>query len=306
MRYVKYIIDQVRKQTENDEFTDFTGIQDSEFIQYINDAQHSLQAMIVQQHPRVFIKEKVINAVNDQEKYALPDDCYLGNKVHNVEYSPTGLEDDYYVLEEDTIKRRTPGVSGSPVKYIRMAGELLLTPQPQSSSATIRLNYVQRIREIDLRRALVSAPATSSSSTTWTISLDNGSLSTDTESLQEHDYVCVVDKEGKTIAANIPVNQISATTLTLDPVSESVSVLAGHYIVGGKDASTHGDFDRSVERYIISYCAFKILKRDSSVDATEAQMELQNIATEIIKSYANITDDIQLITQLNSWDDWSV
>lgn len=114
MKNVQYIIDQVRKQTENEEVTDFTGIQDSEFIQYINDAQHSLQAAITSQHPRVFVKEKVLPIVSGQEKYDLPEDCYLKNKVFNVEYSPTDKEEDYYTLEEETIKSRVPGTEGSP------------------------------------------------------------------------------------------------------------------------------------------------------------------------------------------------
>ena len=107
MRYVKYLIDQVRKQTENDEVTEFTGIQDSEFLQYLNDAQHNLQALITQQYPEVFTSEEIIQAVANQEKYSLPSDCYLGNKITNVEYSATGKEDDYYVIEQDTIKKKS-------------------------------------------------------------------------------------------------------------------------------------------------------------------------------------------------------
>ena len=305
MRYVKYLIDQVRKQTENDEHTDFTGIQDSEFLQYINDAQHELQATIVHQHPRVFMEETTLTAVAGQERYDLPSDCYLGNKVHNVEYSSTGQEADFYTLDEDTLKRRDSGITGSPSNYIRLAGQILLSPQPQSAGI-LRINYVKRIRELDLRRAEVNTTATSSTSAGWTLDLNQSSLLTDTESLQEHDYICVVDKEGKTILANIPLEQASGNQLSLGAVSSVTSIPAGSFIVGGKDSSTHGDFDRSVERYIISYCAWKILKRDSSVDSVEATQELERMKSEIIKTYAMISDDIQMIPQLNSWEDWSI
>ena len=81
MRSVTRLIEQIRRQTENEEVSDFIGIKDEEFIQYINDAQYNLQAAIVHQHPRVFVKEVEIDAVTDQEKYTLPTDTFLKNKV---------------------------------------------------------------------------------------------------------------------------------------------------------------------------------------------------------------------------------
>ena len=79
MRNLQYIINQVRKQTENEDVSDFVGIQDSEFIQYVNDAQHRLQGLIISQHPRVFLEENIQSIVSGQEKNNLPSDCYLGN-----------------------------------------------------------------------------------------------------------------------------------------------------------------------------------------------------------------------------------
>jgi hypothetical protein len=308
MRNLEHIINQVRKQTENEDVSDFVGIQDSEFIQYLNDAQHRLQGLILSVHPKVFLAENVQSVVSGQESYILPSDTYLDNKVHNVEYSSTGAEDDYYSLEEATLKKRNPGVDGSPSHYIRMSGKILLSPQP-TGSGKLRVTYAQRVRELDTRKAKVSASATISSSAQWTISLDNASLTTDTDSLSEHDYICVVDKEGNSVVKNIPIAAISSSTLTLEAhtvSSEDTSILEGHYIVGGKDTTTHGDLPRSVERYLIAYCAWKILKRDSSVDSTEAQTELQGIGQEIVNSYALISDDVQYVPQLTSWDDWSM
>tara|TARA_Y100000817_G_C16837314_1_gene536324 strand:+ start:678 stop:1646 length:969 start_codon:yes stop_codon:yes gene_type:complete len=321
MRSITKLIDQVRAQTENEEVSDFVGIKDQEFIQYLNDAQYNLQAQIVHQHPRVFIKEEIISAVSGQEKYDLPSDCFLKNKVHNVEYSPTGAEDDYYVIEEDTIKYRNPGVTGNPVKYIRLSGQLLLTPQPQGFGK-IRINYVKRLPELDKRCARVKTQATIATSGLINIELDNDTLTTEVDSILQHDYICIVDKEGKRIFSNLEISEISydpATNLNRDPIAatyitvigksatseDTVTIPAGSFIVGGRDTSTHSQLDTSVERYLIQYAAWKILKRDSSVDSGEAIQELQLMATEIIKSYAMISDDVQFIPQLNAWDDWS-
>jgi len=316
MRRLELIIKQIRRQTENEEFDSFVGISDEEFVQYINDAQNNIQAKIIQQHPRVFIKEKVLTAVSGKEKYDLPIDCFLNNKVHNVEYSPTGDEDDYYVLEEDTIKYRNPGVTGNPVKYIRLSGQVLLTPQPQGSG-TIRLNYAKRLRSLDKRRAQIGETSPglgyvtlNTGGTDQTLNLVASSISVDRDSIGENDYVCIVDSKGKQLATALEVVSCNNDTLvvksTTDTVSLSSQIPKGSYVVLGPDASTHSELDETVERYLISYCSWKILKRDSSVDSQEAMMELTEMLREIVASYAMISDDVQFIPQLNTWDDWSV
>lgn len=316
MRSVTRLIEQIRKQTENEDFSDFVGIDDSEFIQYLNDAQYNLQSAIVHQHPRVFMSEEIIQAYSGVESYALPSDCFLGNKVHTVEYSPTGAEDDYYVLEQDNLKRRARGSSGYPARYIRIDGKIMLTPAPQGSGK-IRVSYVRRLRELDMRRAAVlqktengqDVDTVISSSGTTTIMLDASLTEPDTVNLKEHDYVCIVDKEGNNIVKNIPIVSIDTERLVVDAhtvaTGESTIIPPGSYIVGGKDTTTHSELSIETERYLISYVGWKILKRDSSADSSEAFQELSLMQQEIIQSYAVISDDVQYIPQLNSWDDWS-
>jgi hypothetical protein len=55
---------------------------------------------------------------------------------------------------------------------------------------------------------------------------------------------------------------------------------------------------------LIAYCAWKILKRDSSADSQEQQAELSAMEQDIIDSYKVITDDVQYVPQLNPWGDW--
>tara|TARA_Y100000813_G_scaffold198003_1_gene184671 strand:+ start:4313 stop:5263 length:951 start_codon:yes stop_codon:yes gene_type:complete len=315
MRSVTRLIEQIRRQTENEDFDDFVGISDEEFIQYINDAQYNLQAAIVHQHPRVFTAEAIIDAVNGQESYELPSDCLLANKVHNVEYSNTGDDDDYYVLEQSTIKYRTTGIQGSPTKYTRLGGKLLLAPVPQSGGK-LRVTYIKRLRELDKRQAQVGVARNAkpndnivSASGTFEISLETNNFETNTEGLSKHDFICIVDKEGRSLVKNIEItasglSSITCNAHTLD-IGESANIPVGAFVVGGKDTTTHSELDISVERYLIAYAAWKILKRDSSVDSVEAAEELAMMLKEIVKSYAMVSDDIQFVPQLNSWDDWS-
>ena len=77
MRSINKLIDQIRRQTENEEFdSDNLGIADDEIIRYINDAQYNLQALIVGKHPRAFVNEVVIPTASGQESYDLPTDCF--------------------------------------------------------------------------------------------------------------------------------------------------------------------------------------------------------------------------------------
>lgn len=303
MRYVQYLISQVRKQTENEDVTSFTGIQDSEFLQYINDAQHNLQALITQKHPNVFVKEKIYNVLANQDKYEIPSDCYLSNKILNVEFSTTGQDRDYYTISQDTIKNRNTGYSASPYKYIRLDGNIVLNPKP-ISSGYLRVTYIHVVDELDLRRGQIANTPTVSSQSSWNIVL----TAPDISSLEEHEYICIVDRKGKSIARNLVVTNIVSDTITLEaytPSSYDSTIEQGHYVVGGKNTNTHGSFDSSVERYLIAYCAWKILKRDSSMDSTEAAQELSRMASEIVDSYALISDDVEFIPQLNDFDDWS-
>ena len=305
MRNITKIIDQVRRQTENEEVSEFTGIQDSEFIQYLNDAQYHLQAAIVHNHPNVFIAEKIIDAVSDQEKYDLPSDCFLGNKVHNVEYSQTGREEDFYVLQQDTLKSRASGITGYPARYIRRSGHILLAPEPQSGGK-IRINYVRRLKELTTRKGKVLTEVTSSTSANFTINLDNTTFNTDFDSIDDAEFYSIVDSKGNILLENIERVNSDINTITCKPTSTAVTIPAGSFIVDGENTSSHSELDISVERFLIAYCAWKILKRDSSVDSSEAMAELQIMQEEIVKSYALITDDVTFIPQLNSWDDWSL
>ena len=71
-RKVDLLIDQVRRETENEDPTAFTGIKDVEFLQYLNDAQDRLQSIITAKHNNVFVKQKELAVTVDQEIYQIP------------------------------------------------------------------------------------------------------------------------------------------------------------------------------------------------------------------------------------------
>jgi hypothetical protein len=311
-RIVDKLIDQVRAQTENEEVSATIGIKDSEFLQYLNDAQDRLQSVVESTHPTAFVVEKVLDVVQDQERYELPVDAYKKNAITTVEFSPSSADEDYYHLEQTGLKSRQTSVQGFPVTYIRRSGSILLQPRPQSGGK-LRLNYVKRINRLDKRRGVVSVVTLNNSSRTITqLELDASSSNPvlDTDTLNGENYICIVDRNGKMLMANIPIESVSATT-GIVTVSAGYTFEAGEtlpvgaYVVSGMDTSTHSEFPRMAERYLIAYASWKILKRDSSVDYSEQQEELLAMENDIINSFADIDDDVKYVTILNHWSDWS-
>ena len=305
-RRIDYLIEQIRKQTENE---DDIGISDSEFIEYLNDAHHRLQSVIEARHPNVFQKEKVIPTFANQSTYDLPDDAYMENKISNIQYSITGDDQDYYNIERFDEKRRDDAFSGSPTGYIRRSGQIILQPKPQSNG-NIRLLYIKRIDEVDLLRGKIESVTTSGNSITSLkidASISNPRL--DAESLNKHTALCVVDRNGKVKMRNIEFDSVDATTgdVTISSgftFEDGESIATGDLIVGGRDTSSHSPLPRMAERYLKAYVAWRILKRDSSIDYAEQQQELLAMESDIINSYSEVTDDVIFITKLTSWEDW--
>ena len=301
---VDRLITHIRNITENEVANSVTDISDDEIVRYINEAQERLQARIVAQHPRVFMEETTISSVADQEEYALPSNAMLASKILTVEYTDdTGSNKVYHRLKRGTDRDRADHISGLPSRYIfrdKMTDDtssILLSPKPASSSGTIRVQYIRRVDDVDNRRAVISS-ATDSGSAITAITLDtSGTPSIDSEDLENHDFFCVVDKLGAMKMRNIQFDEINTGTgeVTLTNSSHTYesgeSIAAGDYIVGGRDTSSHSRLPKSLERYLIQYTAWKIFKRDSSTDSSEALQELLAMEQDIVESYAEINED---------------
>ena len=310
-KYVRYLIDDVRTSTENEDYSDNIGIADSEFLRFLNDAQYRIQNLIIQKHPSVFLTEKTYAVVANQEAYTLPADAYMGNKITQVEYSPntTGV-DGFYPLKPGSLFERNSGAEGSPIKYIRKAGTFLLVPVPNSSTGQIRVTYVNKIPKVDLRRGSISAVTLDSSDNSiTTLTMEVSTDVVDSTELDKFTRISICDEEGDVQMRNIKVTGINATTgvVTVDAAfnyatGETISV--GDYVVAGDYSSTHVMLDEMVERYLIAYATLKILHRDSNVADLPAQISLvREMENDIVTAYSEISDDITEIPDIISQDD---
>jgi len=305
-RLIDYLIEDVREHTENEEFSDTEGIGDKEFLRFLNDAHHRIHSLIVQQHPAVFVAEESQDIVRSQESYTLPQDIHLANKVTQVDYSDTSLDQDYYPLDHASLRNRASGILGIPSFYTRKSGTILLAPVPDASRGSIRISYIRSILKLDKRRASVASSTLDSSDNSITaLTLNVSTDNIDSTALGKNNYLSIVDRNGNVKMRNIEFDSIDTTTGIVTITSgfaytTGESITAGDYVVSGRNVTTHSELPDAVERYLIAYCAWKILKRDSSADYAEQQQELLEMEREIVAGYADIIDDLSKIPDLNS------
>lgn len=303
MRNVQLLINQIRRQTENVEFTQNTGIQNDEILQYLNDGQVDMQAAISLQHPQVFQQEKVIDIVPNQEAYAIPDDAFLGNRVDLVEYSHTGNARDYWGLKAGRLPERINGqVFTTPSFYIRRSGALLLQPPPIETNGKIRVTYQKTIPTLDIQRGLVGS-VTLATDTITALTLDT-TVEIDAQALEEEGYITVVDKDGVVKMRRIPVLDVDQNTgvVTIDPsftFQSGETIAVGDVVLRGREATTHSQLSDICERYLLQYGVWKVLKRDSSTDSPEASMELSALKDSIVASFAEPDGDVQYVPILD-------
>lgn len=305
MRQLELLITQVRRSTENIEFSDNAGIGDDEIVQYFNDAQDELQAEISVLSPAVFQAEKVLSSVADQEAYAIPDDAFLGNRLDMVEYSRGPSANRYAVVKQGHLHERLSGsVSGVPSYYIRRSGEILLQPKPNVSSDSIRVTYQKKLPRLDIRSGTVSAVTLDSGTKTITaLTLDITAV-LDKEALEEEGFITIVTSNGSQQMRRIPIDSIDDATgivsVTAGFTYETGETIAiGNFAIRGEESTTHSQLPANCERFLVDYTRMRVLQRDSSNDAVEAAALVAREKQSIIRSFSEPDRDVDYIPILD-------
>lgn len=305
MKRADLLINEVREDTENSEFTTETGVQDSTILRAFNDAQNRIMSLIQQQKPNLFQKEKVIDAVAGQEVYDLPVDVFATHMLEKVEYSSTGNAQDYYPLDYGYLKERTNTMPGIPAFYIRRSQQLLIQPKPQGAGK-IRATYIRTIPTLDKRRGKVETVVLDGlTNTITTLVLDPTALTTDdSQSLLAAEWFCVVDKNGTIKMAGIPLADLNTSTgaVTVDTFNYQAgeSIAVGDYVVTGKFTTTHSELPDIAERYLLMFAQWRVQKRDSSNDSQEANAEAKEMEADIMSTYSEQTKDVAEIPVLDT------
>lgn len=301
MRQVNLLINQCRRSTGNTEFTPSSGVQDSEFLQYLNDGQEEIHSILNQLFPTVLYKIGTIPVQQNVEAYDLPRDVYLGTRVDFVEYAPSGLDQDFYPLKKGNVKERVNGQSANTAFYIRINSQLFLQPRPQQGGL-LRVTYQKALPKLDLRRAQIDSVVLSGNAIT-SLTLDPA-VQLDSEELLEQGYFSIVDKDGNVKMQAIPIEAVDLTTgvVTLGAgftFQAGETAAPGDYLTAGKFSGTVSLLPDVCEKYLIEYCNVRVLMRDSNTDAGDIAQILAKVQETLTKAFAEPSNDPDYIPILD-------
>jgi len=300
MRRVDLLITASRRATENQEFTATAGIQDVEFLQYLNDGQEEIHSILQSTFPSILTAYKVQTAVQSQEAYSVPRDLYLGTRIDQIEYSCSGVDTDYYILKKGQIKERLNTQAGNPAFYIRRGSEILVQPRPQQAGL-IRWSYQKAIPKFDVRRGTVLAVTLSGSSIT---ALTIDTVPDDADAIVEQGFMSVVDRNGAIQMRSIPVTAIDSVTgiVTVEPgftFQAGETIALGNYACAGDFASTNSELPEVCEKYLLEYCNLRILMRDSQTDSAQISQILSKVQETLRLAFAEPDGDPDRIPLLD-------
>jgi len=295
MRQVEQLITASRRATSNLDYGENAGVQDEEFIQALNDAQEEIQTLLNSLFPTILVKQTVFSGSANIDTYDIPSDCFMGTRIENLEYSPTGNAQNYYVIKKGAPKERINGVSGNPSFYIRQGTQLIIQPPPQGGG-TFRLLYQRIIPVLDKRRATVSSAVLDTTARTITSLYLDTTVDLDDAALIEQNYITIVDKNGVVKMQGIPVDSINTGTGQVNVSAGFVydagqTIAAGDYAVRGKYSSTHSQLPDLCEKYLLEYCNMRIFVRDSSTDQAEVAALMGKIEDTLKNAFAQPDND---------------
>ena len=293
MRQLEQLITASRRATNNLDFSSSAGVQDEEFIQALNDAQEEIHSIINTTFPTILMKvvEKAVTIGIDS--YSIPSDCYMGTRIDFIEYSPSGLVQDYYPIRKGSVKERINGQNGNPAYYIRQGTDIIVQPAPQQGGK-LRITYQRTVPVLDIRRAQVSSVVLSSNSITSLV-LDT-SVAFDNLALEEQNFITIVDKNGVIKMQDIPVDGIDGNTGVVTVTSgftfqTGETISQGDYALRGKYSSTNSQLPDVCEKYLLEYCNMRIFMRDSSTDQAEVAALMQKIENTLKSAFSEPDND---------------
>lgn len=303
---LQHLINHVRTHTENETPVGTDSITDQEMVFMFNEALDRLWSKIVSVHPHMFVEELVIQTTGGTEAYDIPERAFTESRVLSVEYSDNGV--DYYMLNKASYKNRNSSDTGTPTFYFRKNSKILVNPIPSTNSGSLRISYVRRPNNLDIKRSVIPAAGITIAGGAIT-ALKATTTNFDVATLAaNYDHLCIVDFYGNIKVANIPFTAIDTGTgvitiaTTTHTLASGETAAVGDTIVGGKWTSTHSELPEVCDRYLSQFVIYKLFKRDSSEDAVGAFQELSLIEEDILESFTDQDDDVKFPPVLSAYE----
>src|SRR5574343_78395 len=310
MRRIDLLITQARRNAENTDYGTNHGISDDEILQYFNDAQRRLQTVILRDVPAyegwdsTHTEDLVGGQSNDD--ISAGDACF-GGMVRQVEYRYDSLEESYYTLDPIQNRYRSLQSVDNPQCYSIRGEQILISPIPASTRGNLRTTFVRAVDGLDKRRGKVSARTIAAGYYTDVTLANDSEL--DATNIALADTFCVVDGEGNVKYYNIPILSYNSGTRVLTPIVNSAPTTGGtisvnDHICLGQNVTTHPHWPLAVERYLLAYVAWKLLRRDSDDEEANADQELAALEKDIIAAYSmQVLDPMRVPVIDGEWFD---
>lgn len=308
-KYVGDIIFDVRRDTLNADDVpaagSVVGIETKDFLRYVNYGQQKLQSHIAKISHEVFEQTTEISVVVGQAAYSISDNVFLGTRIRSVRYSRSGNAVDYRRLLPKT-PYDTYSNTGWPTRYHRRNGQIILEPTPDASGGKLEVVYERTLDGLDLRRAKVNATP---SGTSVVLNFTGTEPESETEPLlTANSYVCICDAFGSPRLYNAVISSYDSGTNTITTAANvstylitgyALSDLNGGFVTLGKYTRTHSELPDDCERYLSSYAAKKLFKREASdTEGSEAE-DLNDILKDILASFKMPDKDVKPIPILD-------
>lgn len=309
MKRVDYLITEIRRLSNNENYSATEGIVDEQILRYLNDAQDYLQAAInaANQNNKVFSVEKIINLVGGQEAYSIPGRIFYNKEVQLVELSYDGSTQNYRPIQKLQLFNRDTYQRDAASGYYVRNGQINLVPVPTTSTGSIRVLFEGKLDQLDKRRGTVSVVTglTSTGFTSITIGADADEASV--PNLSTIDYVCINDAFGNVKAYNIPVSNYNTGTNVLTPgtftfqTGETIAV--NDFVTFGKYSTTHSKLIDEAESFLVQYAVEQCKADDNHEDVVRQSAFLQRILEGILAATKSQTPEVTHIPQVD-WSEW--
>lgn len=295
MRRIELLIPHVQKATENERIGSTDGVSLEEYYQYFTEGQNRLQRRILAVNNKVFRTTDTFAASGSESYDNAPFNIFARNMVAHLEFSPTGLDRDYYPLKKATSMERF-SVSGSrPSQWILQSGVVLVNCYPLSG--TFRRTYNYRLPRLDKRRAVIASRTIGATSLSALTLATTSPYNADDYALDEH--LTIVDWNGTVEMRGLPYTGVSSGVVTIQGTTytfpDGSTAPVGSYVCLGPYSSTHSLLDDQCEDYLLQYCQKRILMRDASGDVGDlVELELGPMIAEILELYADDPENTEI------------
>jgi hypothetical protein len=275
MKRLEFLITQVRNSTDN---KDVNGISTSEIVGYFNDAQRYITSIIFKNNPYAdLFKTQLEIPANPTGEYTLPDDCYSTNAISMVEarFADTSNNKGFSRIKP-IMESEFSYIFG----YITRDNKVLISGQNDVAQLQdVRITYFRQLPTLDIRRGTIGTviPDTSVAVT-----------GLDTEVFSMDDNFSTVNAQGVQVVKGI----YSASTSSPLAVSDTTGIVAGQFLVSGKNACNDSLLPDVCETYLLDYVRQRIYTRNNYEDANKQAFFTDKQENEIVAIFSkNKKDD---------------